>query len=173
MENINDYMPWIVALLIGILTVLANWFISKNQRKITLENLKIQTELAKQSIKKDILSKNRQEWINTLRNDVASYLSSHELAKLIVKHDKKGNDTPPEYREEFKNFQSLEYKINLLVNPNEDKSNKLIGLMKQLNLSTGYYSNDKENDYENTKEEIIKTTQSILKEEWERVKNLE
>lgn len=171
--NINEYMPWVVALVIGILTVLVNVLIFKNQQKITLKNLEVQTELSKLAIKKDILSKNRQEWINTLRNDISSYLSSHELSKLIIQYNKKGKETPPEYGEEFRKFQLLEYKINLLLNPNEDKSKRLIELMIQLNKSTDYYSKSKEDKYEKNKNEIIKITQSILKEEWERVKKLE
>ncbi len=171
--DINQFMPWVVALLIGFLSLVVNILVHKNQQKIALKSLSIQSEQYGQLIKKDILSKNRQEWINTLRDSVSNYLSSHELSKLIVKHDKKGKDTPPEYRNEFKIWQSLEYKIKLLLNPEEEKSKKMIELMTLLNLSTDYYSDLKEAEYEKIKNEIIQLTQSILKEEWERVKSLQ
>lgn len=171
--DMNQYMPWVVALLIGIFSLVVNLLVHKNQQKLALKSMELQSEQSKQVIKKDILSKNRQEWINTLRDSISDYLSSHELSKLIVKYDKKGTETPPEYRSEFKKWQSLYYKIKLMLNPNEDKSRKLIELMTQLNLSTDYYSNEKEAKYEIIQNEIIQVTQSILKEEWERVKNLQ
>ena len=170
--DLNDIMPWIVALLIGGLTILANILINKGQRKLTMLNLKNQSELAIKSINKDILSNNRQEWINTLRDCISNYLSSHELSKLIAQH-KKSPETPPEYGQEFKIWQSLSYKIQLLLNPNEDKSKQMVELMTKLNLATDYRSFSKEENYENIKNEIIKLSQSILKEEWERVKKLE
>jgi hypothetical protein len=172
-NELNSIMPWIVALFIGIFTIIANIIINKNQRELTRISLKNQLDISVNSINKDILSKNRQEWINTLRDCVSDYLSSHELSKLIVKHDKKGTDTPPEYRTEFKTWQSLTYKIQMLLNPNEEKSKKLFDLMRNLNLATDYYSNAKENEYESIKNKIIETTQLILKEEWERVKRIE
>jgi len=171
--DINQLMTWIVAFLIGVFSLIVNILVHKNQQKLALKNIEFQSEQSRQLIKKDILSKNRQEWINTLRDSVSNYLSSHELSKLIVKHDKKGTETPPEYRNEFKIWQSLDYKIKLLLNPEEEKSKKLINLMTQLNLSTDYYSNSKEIEYEKIKNEIIQLTQSILKEEWERVKTLQ
>jgi hypothetical protein len=171
--DINQTMPWIVALLIGILTVVISFFVHKSQRKLTLKNLEIQVKLSSQTIKKDILSNNRQKWINTLRDSVSEFLSSHELSKLINQHDKKSNGTLPEYREEFKKWQLLYYKIQLLLNPNEEKSQKLLELMIQLGVFTDYSSNSKEAEYEKIQKEIIKVTQLILKEEWERVKKLE
>jgi hypothetical protein len=160
--DINQSMPWIVAFLIGFSSAIINILVSKNQRKISI-----------QAINKDILSKNRQEWINTLRDSVSQYLSSHELSKLIRQYDKKNKNTQPEYKEEFKSWQLLYYKIKLLLNPNEGNSKKLIELMTLLNLATDYSSMSKEAEYERIKNEIIKVTQIILKEEWEKVKKLQ
>jgi hypothetical protein len=182
--DINQFMPWIVALLIGILSLIVTIIVNRSQQKVSIKNIENQQEIAvknienqtnlsKQVINRDILSKNRQEWINTLRESVSGYLSSHELSKLILQFDKKGKETPPEYRAEFKTWQSLLYKIELLLNPNEGKSRKLIDLMTQLNLSTDYHSMSKENEYEKIKNEIIHVTQTILKEEWERVKKIQ
>ncbi|MBP1640754.1 MAG: hypothetical protein H6Q17_2337 [Bacteroidetes bacterium] len=98
--DINQSMPWIVAFLIGFSSAIINILVSKNQRKISI-----------QAINKDILSKNRQEWINTLRDSVSQYLSSHELSKLIRQYDQKNKNTQPEYKEEFKSWQLLYYKI--------------------------------------------------------------
>lgn len=170
--DLNNIMPWIVALLIGGLSIIANILINKGQRRLTMLSLQNQSDLALKSINKDILSKNRQEWINTLRDCISNYLSSHELSKLIAQH-KKSAKTPPEYGQEFKIWQSLGYKIQLLLNPNEEKSKQMIELMTKLNLATDYRSYSKEEDYERIKNEIIKIGQSILKEEWERVKKLE
>ncbi|MBP1640755.1 MAG: hypothetical protein H6Q17_2338 [Bacteroidetes bacterium] len=45
--------------------------------------------------------------------------------------------------------------------------------MTLLNLATDYSSMSKEAEYERIKNEIIKVTQIILKEEWEKVKKLQ
>jgi hypothetical protein len=171
--DINQSMPWIVAFFIGSLSLIVNILVNKSQRKISIKNIENQTEISRQVINKDILSKNRQEWINTLRDSVSQYLSSHELSKLIRQYDQKSKSTQPEYREEFKSWQSLYYKIKLLLNSNEENPKQLIELMTQLNLATDYSSMSKEAEYERIKNEIIKVTQIILKEEWERVKKLQ
>ncbi len=168
--QINNYMPWIVALMIGVLTIIANILINKNQSKNAEKTLKIQSVLSLKSIQKDILSNNRQEWINSLRNYVSNYIASHEMSKIIVQNDK--NNTP-EYRVEFKKWQSFSYKIELMLNPIEEKSKELKELMTDLNLATDYSSFAKEQSYESIKNDIIKITQNILKEEWERVKSIE
>jgi hypothetical protein len=71
-------MPWIGAILIGILTVLANYIINIQIRKTNTESIDKQLinarEINQKDFNKTVLSGNRQAWINDLRDIISKVL---------------------------------------------------------------------------------------------------
>jgi len=173
-ENINSMMTLFVPLITVIITVIVNIVITKFQLKKYELDIKTQKEIADNVIKRDVKATNRQQWINTLRDLVSEYIANHEFAKLVAQFDPKINgEKRPEYKEAFKKVLNLGYKIELMLNPTESKSQKVVKLMTELNKVTNYSSFAYEDKYEQIKHEILDVTKEILKEEWEKVKRLE
>lgn len=73
-------MPWIGAIIIGVLTVLTNIFINRQIRKSNIEIIESQLanvrEINQRDFNKTVLSGNRQMWIN----------DGMETTKAIIKN---------------------------------------------------------------------------------------
>ena len=154
-NNIGDMMPWIVALIIGTSSAIINIYIVKKQ------------------INTSTLSGNRQKWINELRDLVSQYLALSGtfsfINRDIINRKIEYNEALDERSQEIRKIKS---KIELLLNPLETDSIELLDKIAKLRLcaqkdvSDGAYLIE----YRECHDEIIKTTQKILKKEWIRVK---
>lgn len=156
-NQLQTILPWIFALL----TIILSFF-----------SIKIGARNAELDRRKVVLSGNRQEWINSLRNIVAELLSIHSLFGISMR---KGlNNNTDKTIQNLVRMSLLQHKIELLLNPNETDSKKLIEKIRALNAASKNSEeemNDKE--YLKIQEDIVQVTQKILKTEWERVKNIE
>lgn len=172
----------------AIIVVATTYFTIRNFKTSTDSQERIaasrnETEL--QKAKSEALSKNRQEWINTLRNNVSEYISAamaiwdlHQLRKGLDPHqdhlDKEqvvmnGREWSYKYHLAKTEAIKLKAKIALLSNPKEDDFHDLLGHIGELyDLAT---NGDTPLDQKTSK--IINLTQKILKSEWVRVKNFE
>ena len=146
-NNIALIVPWIFAFL-GIC--------------ISFYTIKLNSKNAKQLIRVDVLSKNRQEWINTLRDSISQYISNFQTAHILAKQDY-------DISESIKEILFLNIKIKLLLNPNEKLSKELIENLDELSNSINNNDFQKKGVIPN----ILNSTQKVLKQEWERVKNIE
>ncbi|MDX1939900.1 MAG: hypothetical protein SFU99_05065 [Saprospiraceae bacterium] len=156
MEALQIVIPWLFAL--------ASLVFSFYSLKMTRRN----SELDR---KKVILSGNRQEWINTLRNSVAELLSLHSLLILSLREKM---DDYQNLKDVIKQTVFLQHKIDLLLNPSEQDSQELMKKIWQLNAaSRGEMENSEDDVYLVIQNEITRLTQKILKTEWERVKKIE
>lgn len=157
MDILQIVIPWVFAL---ITLIFSFYSLRVSSRNSNLDRMKV------------VLSGNRQEWINNLRNTVAELLSVHENTGLFQRIDF------AEYKDEIKvNMQKiglLQHKIQLLLNPNEKDSKLLIEKIWLLNsASKGTQEEMDDKYYVKIQDEIISITQRILKTEWERVKKIE
>lgn len=127
--------------------------------------------VARKNISSSVVSKNRQEWINRLRNEISEFLKeiqhtpsayaadAIDLSKAIEKHGL---------------ILSRVEIIRLLINPNEPDHQDLVRQVKiaskkvieSINRKTGNAA-----ELERISSNIVTTSQSILKREWERVKS--
>jgi len=146
------------------------------------------------NFKAQVISKNRQEWINKLRNLIAELLS-HEigaqgnakiLEKIMKNIDEKENEISADDNNALNDLQielyqkiidsalrrrSLGIEISLMLNPNDKRDNLLISLVELYSLGTDKDAENKKwNEYE-LRKKIIEITQNVLKSEWERVKS--
>lgn len=147
-----------------------------------------QLEIATKNIKAQVISANRQQWINNLRESTAEYLSAiHSLRKsrTIARHclslsKKDGSDFFIAHRDAIKTMtddarivENLKYKILLLVNPAEPEAIEINRILQEVSENTGSFdkSPNKKMLYK-LSNDLVAITQVYLKNEWVRVKDI-
>lgn len=173
--DLEKDMPWIGAILLGLLSVLTNLFINKQLRKSNKENsvlqlsqskefLLKQLEFANKSMQlefnKTVLSGNRQVWINDLRENISKILSNIFVISL------KQNIT----NQEFENLRFLIIKVELMLNKEADNDfilslNELEKCCLDIIMTNRTFS-----DLDTYVDSLKHHAQITLKTEWERVK---
>jgi len=130
--------------------------------------------IARQQIKATVISANRQQWINNLRDCIADFQTKAKIAlvetSLALNDETAVAANVKNHDEALKGMRFLANKTALLVNPNETDHSELILLIKQLE---DHCINGDPNDRakeEKLQDSITSTGQRILKREWERVK---
>jgi len=158
-----EFLSLVIALLAVFFGPLIHYVISKRQSKT-------QIKIANDNIKATVLSRNRQDWINTLRDQISEFISI--LSSLAVTHTHEEFDVVDKQRW-YERGICLQSKISLLINPMEEDHNYLVELLdKALDSTTQKAS---EMDHEQIGVyigQIVEISQKILKREWERVKSL-
>jgi hypothetical protein len=179
---------FILAILSFIVTAWIVWSAMKQQITTFLKTInsqeKISADVKEREYKKvraDILSRNRQDWINSLRNELSELISSaHSLVDshaLLSALTPSGADAVAE-RKQILSKISLERgvlyrhktKIELLLNPTEQDSIKIV---KKIDELTSKAVDLNVMHIEPIAESIVELGQTILKTEWNRVKLLE
>jgi len=175
--KISQKTNWYIYLLplITIIIVIANTFLSLRTIKIKSEEsisvLKDSNtnlvEINNKNIleehdrtQKSIIANNRQEWINSLRDEITSFLAvvalippSQQLTQISEIEQKK--------------LWLHNYKIQLLLNPNEKDHVELVDKIKA-EINNLISCNE-----ETLISEIISISQKVLKREWDRVRSFE
>lgn len=173
---INQPINWYLILLpiVTIVIVVAGAIITLQQLKLRTEEsintlnqtVNKQMELSKEEIKLEVLSKNRQAWINTLRDELSRFIGEVSYTMLL---QAKGEQAETQHiRESVKKLAEIEAKIKLLINPTETNHQKLVELLQQIFLELSL-----KKPIKNKVDELVNVSQVILKEEWIRVKNLD
>lgn len=178
--------PSLIALSVGLIALFGTIYTGKKQRQSSENQLEIQLNQAQKTLatqiqssiatiqlqitsekqvaelnfRQNVLSVNRQNWINELRNIVSEIISSAELAAI-----KKGQKN-----EDFRRLNGLILKAELMVNPEKDK--EFILSLKELNKSLLdiILERSEITSLSEPKTQIIALTKQTLKTEWERVK---
>ena len=108
------------------------------------------------------ISNNRQQWINSLRNEVTGFLTDADMLPVI-------RDEMPLSEERDRQFMCIAralrahiFKVRLLINPTEGESCELVEMLNDA-MQSGLR--------DELREQIVSHTQRILKTEWERVKS--
>ena len=122
--------------------------------------------IAKLQASTNVLSKNRQEWINTLRNEISESLVCvihASTISAIVKTE----DRVTSILETMKDVLLHLSNARLLINPNETDHKSLIAKMEEMyyGLKTPDYN------FRQAETELTLLAQVVLKREWERVKS--
>ncbi len=121
-----------------------------------------------------VIAKNRQEWINSLRDEISQII-------VVIRNLETIMLLPIEHRDRVKLLENgelgklKEAKIRLLINPHETDHAELIEMLhKALKLAMTDNENNKgkQESINNLENKIIKKSQAILKREWLRVKNI-
>lgn len=184
LESPTDIVAVLSFLITALVVIGTTWLTIRNyQRTVDLQGriADKDAELQRTKTRVDILSKNRQDWINTLRNTLAEYISAAlalaELKKLRRAIDSDlshadGAVVDWNYRVHAAIAETvrLKAKIALLSNPAEEDFQKLMEAVAQVQQAA--QSNDALSLSENS-DSLVAISQKILKNEWERVKRVE
>jgi hypothetical protein len=136
----------------------------------------VNTRIARFEFRTNVLSVNRQKWIDTMRDLVASLNSQLLIAAalrqtvaeptgLIIARD-------PELSKRVENLLRTVSKIELMLNPHEQDHQQLNVLMKEAidQLRSPLLEDSVEDRIEVISRDITQVLQGILKQEWARVK---
>jgi len=122
-------------ILITLVTILASTYYSiATLKKKTEEAIKAnadtiiaQRDISEIKVKTEILSGNRQQWINTLRNEISEYLAS--LLSLQAEFVGGGTGSTDVIGKLYKDNRLHRARVHLLINPKEPDHVKLIELI--------------------------------------------
>lgn len=174
-NSLDKNMPWIVAFSIGILSALINCLIAYKLRKSNYKNLKLQIENSREislvHFKATIATKNRQEWINDLRNTISELISF--TTAILVEMNLNKSD-PNNLKEFLLKINYAQSKINMFLNSSKpeqlDLKTKVGELVsectKKHHTSVGKVFEPKINA-------VVDSARVLFELHWKKVKNLE
>jgi hypothetical protein len=114
--------PWVASLLIGVITVGINFYISMAARKTSLAVVQKQIEssvnLAKVQFQFSLNSKNRQDWINELRNCISEFATHARQLNIYLQSERDDKEKAFVLQEKVYLYKS---KIRLLLTPSIEK----------------------------------------------------
>jgi hypothetical protein len=127
-------------------------------------------KIAKRQISASTITTSRQQWINNLRETISDFLAKANTVYGLAKNHYANEQSILRIEQ----LAQLNYKIHLLINPNEEDHSKLARLVDYISSSLNKLAKTEDIDLihevGDKQEELIKLSQQILKREWERVK---
>jgi hypothetical protein len=127
--------------------------------------MRSQQRSTEQQIRANIVSANRQVWINNLRDDLADLAASRKYAGIdIRKKEMLESGFTANQKKLLAHIEMLRERIRLRLNPAEADHKILVGLIDDfLDAEDGV-------SITNIGQEVTLQAQKVLKAEWERVK---
>ncbi|KZB70678.1 MULTISPECIES: hypothetical protein [Thalassospira] len=121
--------------------------------------------------KENKTSEFRQDWINSLRSEVANLISCARAA--VDGYQFKVEDVPGHWERMKPDFQKMNEagaRVRMLLNPSESLSKEVLSTLVQMEkLFTNDQGPDREKLY-SLDRKLVEQVNAVLKEEWERVK---
>lgn len=163
--TLRDTIP-LLSVLVALAAVVIGPCISL---KVAKRQAETSREIATLQARTGVLSKNRQDWINSLRNEIAGFLSSVTAINLELSKD------PPVFSSEFYKHATqmrLHYaKTQLHINPKESEHKDLVDKMHAvMDCCLTFDTQQKSGELNKLSNELVEISQRILKSEWIRVK---
>jgi hypothetical protein len=124
---------------------------------------------ARMQIRANLISANRQAWIDRLRDELAEFFELLTWQFLQRPGTYTGEEGHKYEAEKRSRIHLLKNKIRLRLNPLEEDSRVLLDLLSRLE-SSAIKGSGGESDFEQLMEAAIIKSQAILKKEWLRVK---
>lgn len=168
LEEVSSLSSAIIAALAVIVSAIITIKVTKSQinsaRELLKEEVSNQAESALLQVRANVISSNRQDWINSLRNEVSAFVADSVIASSMLSQ-KVGDSVGA--LELMKAILLRIQKVRLLLNPSESEHNELVLAMQDVftNLRNDKY------DITSSNNKIIEISQGVLKKEWERVKS--
>lgn len=195
---VEKNMPWIVALLIGILSVLMNFWVSHRLRQSNETNLKNQTESNERNLQRQIESNerslnkqieasketkliefkatiaisNRQQWLNELRQTLTDYLSSTSLIMRLP--DNSEQHFFDERRDLVHKMSASKAKLELLLNNDKPEQKNLLDRIEELlsDVLKKINNNVPDVDLRGARSNTIEAARKLLGIHWDKIKGL-
>jgi len=147
--------------------------LGKRQTKIEIRKIENENEKTVLQLKANVLSENRQKWINDLRNECASFIGECQDIRTEYVTQKRETGRFSEhntYKEQRRKIHILATKIELMLNQKEAQTLKILAALN--GVRTGLYA-PKANQFDDSIYRFKMETKKLLKSEWERVKLFE
>jgi len=180
----DQRLPWILASLISVMTVLVTYILGRHQISssekqskrtinLALEQIKSDLTIAGMNLNAQVLSTNRQEWINELRNISAIFLSKaiDFRSEFAYKMNEAGGFEEDERIKQYKNEMNFTAtKIEFMLNPDEQPN---VHLLEIMNIIKAELMSPNVSRLEAAVQDFKLQIKAILKSEWKRVKEMQ
>ena len=174
--TIEKYLPWAVALLISVASVLLNFGIAKDLRELNEKKMQLQAETIErtmrnhldksldsqlQHLKKMVIAKDKQQWLDEVNICIANYLTNIEFVQPKVKALYERADFIG-YVEKVLLYKS---KIEILLTGQTDSQKEVLKAMKEFSkiLTMGQHEY-KDDLFEEKKNKLLLATRNLYKD---------
>lgn len=175
----SNNMPWIIALIVGVLTFIANIIASIVNRRISLGTIQTNKEIAIHQFNSTLKTKNRQDWIDNVRDTLSVFVSNCVKVNIEIQ-----DPSETENRDKIKDIHEKivlnRIKLQLLLNPEKELHNSILNLISEfidildkhmLNYENGLqkYDND---EFISAYIKIAESGRKLLYNEWQKIQKL-
>jgi hypothetical protein len=150
----KSILPSLIAIVVAIIGFTGSLIAIKSSKNLITKQIQSAKEIAELNFRQQVLSTNRKDWIENLRNKVSAL-----SAKMLVT-DFKENEV-----EEFEGMKELIANIELMLNPQDNRDLELITLLTKL----PEIIDSKGDEISISRRQLLDITKSILKSEWEKI----
>lgn len=177
---LDRHMPWIVALLIGLLSAGVNLRAAKKLRESNEKNQQQQIDNVKEitmlQFKGTIASQNKQGWINDLREEISELITKcHVIAEefhLDEDFEEEEEMDDERFKDNWEQLYFSEAKIKLLLNVNNEDQRELL---ESIDKMVNYMLKDKDftwEEFNGLRSDVVDSTRKLFEKHWEKIKNL-
>lgn len=167
-------MPWIAALIIGILSAFVNLWLSDRQRKSNEKNLNKQIDNSKEiaitQFKSTLSTKNRQEWLIELRNAISEAITHSRM--IFLERNKRENRNSEAIIKYVEKFLNADAKIKLLLNDKNQNQKSVLDAVSKLLDAAIYDGKENKEFVENIYKNVIATSRQLFEYHWNKIKEL-
>jgi len=166
----QEIAPFVSALVALVAVIIGPWItlrVAKKQIEATgsIAERQIETSKAVADLhaRANVLSKNRQDWINALRIEIAGFMTSVSVVLPLLFSQK-------DSIEMYKLLSQMQLHLSrtrLLINPKESDHAVLVEKMNEMAQRVLSF----DNKISDLNDELVRLAQTLLKREWERVKS--
>lgn len=188
-ETEQNNRPWIIALIVGILTFIAIITASLINKWVAIKGINSSKEIAIQQIENSqslnlhqfnstLKTKNRQDWVNDLKNAMSEFMAN--CVKINIEFQDPGEDNKEKIKDIHEKITLNRTKMRLLLNPKKELHNNLLTSMTEfvnildmhiLNYrgNINYYKNI---DFQKTSDKVVENARELLYNEWQKIQKL-
>lgn len=171
-DNYSSYMPWITALIIGILSGLINIWIADRIKKSNEKTIGLQMNNAKNlalsEFKATLGTNNRQGWIDELRHNLSELISESAMIAVEASAEKPDDE---KLKFHFKKMNYNKAKISMLINKDKPEQKKVIDCVYELiNKSFDTKSDFNPTEFKRVEDELTLASSMLFKIHWKKIK---
>lgn len=150
----------------SILGPLAAYLIAVTNIKALFKNTRSQirstTEVAKLQIHSNVISQNRQKWVDALREDLSAFVTELEVIKEKIRNS---TSTPTNLQELSKGLFLVYNRLRFRLNPDKQDHVDIIKCMENI------LSDVTASDVRAKSENLVLLGQRLIRKEWVRIKS--
>lgn len=177
----SNAMPWVVSLIIALISVGVNLIISYSTRKTTIKTVRDQidnsTKLASLKYNSTLNSTNRQEWINTVRDCISELITQCKLLNAEFQEATQSRERKNSLHEKVTYNRN---KLRLLLSPQIQQHTDFLNSMKELIdvldkhlLNSNHNIKEYDNfDFMQKSDKVIDSGRELLYFEWQKIQNV-